>query len=376
MPRVPDAARTLADVLDRLTAPAARELTRAEDRGRIRCLACGHRCMVLPGQRGICQVRLNRDGELRVPFGYVGALQCDPIEKKPFFHVLPGSDALTFGMLGCDLHCPYCHNWLTSQALRDDHAQVPPEEITATQLADLAVRYDAAMIASSYNEPLITSEWGAAVMDEGRQRGLVRAFVSNGNATPEVLDFLRPHLDCYKVDLKAMRDAGYRQLGAKLESVLETIRGLKRRGLWVEIVTLLVPGLNDSEEEIRDAARFLASVDPLMPWHVTAFHPDYKMTDRAGTAARALVRAAEIGLEQGLRYVYCGNVPGRVGPYEDTRCHGCGATLVRRLGYTILEDRLTPARGSCPECATRIPGIWERPAAIGVTATPGVARRA
>lgn len=269
-----------------------------------------------------------------------------------------------------------CQNWLTSQALRDERAQVPPEEITATQLADLAVRYDAAMIASSYNEPLITSEWGAAVMDEGRQRGLVRAFVSNGNATPEVLDFLRPHLDCYKVDLKAMRDAGYRQLGAKLENVLETIRGLKRGGFWVEIVTLLVPGLNDSGEEIRDAARFLASVDPLMPWHVTAFHPDYKMTDRAGTAARALVRAAEIGLEEGLRYVYCGNVPGRVGPYEDTRCHGCGATLVRRLGYTILEDRLTPTRGSCPECATRIPGIWERPAAIGVTATPGVARQA
>jgi pyruvate formate lyase activating enzyme len=359
---VPLAARPLAERLDRLTAPAAPELSRAEDRGRVRCLACGHRCLVFPGQRGICQVRINADGELRVPFGYVGALQCDPIEKKPFFHVLPGRDALTFGMLGCDLRCPFCQNWDISQALRDERAGVSPRPMDAADLADIATRHGAGMIASSYNEPLITSEWGAAVMAEGRRRGLVTAFVSNGNATPEALDHLRSCLDCYKVDLKSMCDRTYRTLGAKLETVLATIRGLKGRGLWVEIVTLLVPGLNDSDEEIRDAARFLAGVDPLMPWHVTAFHPDYEMTDRAGTSARQLVRAAEIGLEEGLRYVYCGNVPG-VAPFEDTRCHGCGVPLIRRVGYTILEDRLTPARGSCPDCGTRIPGIWGSPVA-------------
>jgi pyruvate formate lyase activating enzyme len=374
VPRVPDAARPLADVLDRLTAPAAPALARAEDRGRIRCLACGHRCLIFPRQRGICQVRINAGGQLRVPFGYVGALGCDPIEKKPFFHVLPGRAALTFGMLGCDLRCPFCHNWDISQALRDEHAGTRSQTIDAPTIADLAVRSGAAMIASSYNEPLITSEWGAAVMDEGRRHGLVTAFVSNGNATPEALDFLRPHLDCYKVDLKSMRDRTYRTLGAKLETVLDTIRGARSRGLWVEIVTLLVPGLNDSEEEIRDAVRFLASVDPLMPWHVTAFHPDYEMTDRPPTSARQLVRAAEVGLEEGLRYVYCGNVPG-IASFEDTRCHGCGTTLVRRIGYRIVADRIGPARGTCPQCATRIPGIWERPGTAGVAVREGQLER-
>lgn len=813
MPRIPEAAKPLAEILDELTAPAAAALAHDEGDGRVRCFACAHRCLVLPGQRGICQVRINREGQLRVPFGYVGALQCDPTEKKPFFHVLPGSSALTFGMLGCDLHCPYCfapglrvattagmrriedlwdeaqaeptgpderrrpraflaaishdgserlvrsifrhpyraelvrikprllpafeatpdhpvlatvspgvepprivpagaltyahylavprrhhfsqpvtyetrallarhlgsvrvrrhvgtstareimlateagltsaliakrtglrpdhvrhvrsrlarrggdtgalemrpeililedrrirfgqerrpgipallplnrefaellgyycaegtvmklrgrpnaqgvvfsfgpeeralaertqwllrrvfrieatvagrpttitvtgyktsaaatlrelcgtgaaqkhvpealhrverapaqafldayvrgdghryasgkvlattvsqqlawdiawlalrlghlsglyvtqrnavqeilgrkvrsqpyqysivwyerrpsrtlyredehfyyvpirnierrpydgpvynleveqthtylanlfvvgncQNWLTSQALRDERALVPPQLTSPEELADLGVELRASMLASSYNEPLITSEWAAAVMTEGRKRGLVTAYVSNGNATPQVLDFLRPLIDCYKVDLKAMDDRAYRELGAKLENVLATIEGLKARGFWVEIVTLLVPGLNDTEEQVRAAARFLASVDPLIPWHVTAFHPDYKMTDRDWTPAQTLVWAAGIGEEEGLKYVYAGNLPGRVGRYEDTRCHACGATLIRRFGYEILEDRVTSNAGSCRECGTRIPGIWQRPEA-------------
>lgn len=358
MPRVPDAAKPLAAVLDELTAPAAPALARAEGEGKVRCLACGHRCLVLPGLRGICQVRINRDGELRVPFGYVGALQCDPVEKKPFFHVLPGSRALTFGMLGCDLHCPYCQNWLTSQTLRDAQAISPPRRISAEALADLAVRQGASVIASSYNEPLITAEWGAEVMRRGHERGLVTAFISNGNATPEVLDFLRPVVDCYKVDLKAMRQQNYQRLGGRLDNVLRTIGQLKERGFWVEIVTLLISGYNDSEDEVRDIARFLAGVDPLMPWHVTAFHPDYQMEDTPATTPEQLMWAARIGLEEGLRYVYCGNQPGLVGPFEDTHCHQCGSTLVRRLGYIVLEDRVTPTGGTCPDCGTRIPGVW------------------
>src|SRR5712692_3206639 len=361
MPRVPEAAQPLADVVDQLTVEAAPELVREEAGGKVRCLACGHRCLVMPGLRGICQVRINRDGRLRVPFGYVGALQSDPTEKKPFFHVLPGSRALTFGMLGCDLHCPYCQNWLTSQALRDEEALIQPRRVSAARLADLALETGAQVIASSYNEPLITSEWAAAVMREGRRRGLMTAYISNGNATPEVLDFLRPLVECYKVDLKAMSQSNYRELGGRLETVLDTIRGLKRRGFWVEIVTLLIGGYNDSDAELREAARFLSELDPLLPWHVTAFHPDYRMTDRDQTTARQLIRAAEIGEEEGLRYLYCGNQPGRVGRYEDTRCHGCGATLIRRHGYQILEDRLTPTAGRCPACATEIPGRWRRP---------------
>lgn len=361
MPRVPEAARPLAAVLDELTAEAAPQLVRTEGEGRVRCLACGHRCLVLPGLRGICQVRLNQEGRLRVPFGYVGALQSDPTEKKPFFHVLPGSRALTFGMLGCDLHCPYCQNWLTSQALRDAAALVAPRRFSAARLASLALESGAALIVSSYNEPLITSEWGAAVMQAGRARGLVTGYVSNGNATPEVLDFLRPLVDCYKVDLKAMTQENYRKLGARLENVLTTIAALKERGFWVEIVTLLISDYNDSEAEVRAAARFLAGIDPLLPWHVTAFHPDYQMRDRDATAARQLVRAAEIGLEEGLRYVYCGNLPGRVGGFEDTRCHHCQATLVRRFGHQVRENRLAATGGVCPDCGTRIPGIWEPP---------------
>jgi pyruvate formate lyase activating enzyme len=216
------------------------------------------------------------------------------------------------------------------------------------------------VLASSYNEPLITSEWGAEVMRAGRERRLVTAFVSNGNATPEVLDYLRGTVDCYKVDLKAMRREGYQRLGARVETVLATIEGLRSRGFWLEVLTLLVPGFNDSEAELRAVAGFLCGVDPLIPWHVTAFHPDYRMNDREGTSAAELVRAAGIGQEEGLRYVYCGNRPGLVGNLEDTRCHGCASTLVRRRGYHVLEDRLTPTSGCCPDCGTAIPGIWRR----------------
>ena len=184
------------------------------------------------------------------------------------------------------------------------------------------------------------------------------AFISNGNATPEVLDFLRPVVDCYKVDLKAMRQQNYQRLGGKLENVLGTIEALKQRGFWVEIVTLLISGYNDSDEEVGELVRFLHGIDPLMPWHVTAFHPDYNMQDTEATAPVQLRRAAEIGRDQGLRYVYCGNQPGRVGDLENTRCHGCGTELVRRHGYLVLEDRITANRGVCPGCGLRIPGIW------------------
>jgi len=349
---------TLADRLDAMTRPG--ELyTRLED-GTVQCYACAHRCRIKPGRRGICQVRFNRDGVLYVPWGYVAALQVDPIEKKPFAHVLPGSDALTFGMLGCDFHCSFCQNWLTSQALRDPAAGVSPDyllEVTPEALVDYAKRSGAAAIVSSYNEPLITSEWAVAIFKRAKAEGLLCAYVSNGNATPEVLDYLRPYLDAYKVDLKTMQDKQYRKLGGVLQHVLDTIRRAHEVGLWVEVVTLVIPGFNDSPEELWEAARFLVSVSPDIPWHVTAFHPDYKMTDPPPTPARTLQRAAEIGQEAGLRYVYAGNLPGRVGSLENTYCPTCQALLIERRGYVILDYRLT-AQGTCPECGTRIPGIW------------------
>lgn len=349
---------TLADRLDSLTARG--ELVENLPNGDVRCLACGHRCLIHPGKRGICRVRFNQDGELRVPWGYVAALQCDPTEKKPFFHLLPGSDTLTFGMLGCDFHCGYCQNWITSQALRDPEADIALgsiRRVTPDELVRHGLDMGASVVASSYNEPLITTEWAKAVFERAKAHGLKCAYVSNGNATPEALEQLRPYLTAYKIDLKSMQDRHYRQLGGVLQHVLDTIRWTHDLGLWVEIVTLIVPGFNDSNDELMDAARYIAGVSPDIPWHVTAFHPDYRMLDPDPTTSQSLIRAAEIGQEAGLHFVYAGNLPGRVGPYENTHCPHCGQTLIERMGYMILSYRLTEA-GACPGCGTHIPGVW------------------
>lgn len=346
----------LKELLYENTMPSAPELAVPEQGGRVRCLACGHRCSILPGRSGVCRVRFNAGGELRAPSGYVAGVQIDPIEKKPFYHAFPARDALSFGMLGCDLHCSYCQNWITSQALRDPAAGVSPLRISAAEIARLAVREGARVVASSYNEPLITAEWAHAVFREARARGLRTGFVSNGNATPEVLDYLRPVLDAYKIDLKTMDDRKYRSLGCPLKNILDGIQEVHRRGFWMEIVTLVVPDWNDSEEELRETARFIASISPDIPWHVTAFHPDYQMTDRDWTPARTLLRAAEIGKEEGLHFVYCGNLPGRVGEFEHTFCPSCGARVIARYGFRVLENRLQG--GACPDCGHRIPGIW------------------
>jgi len=355
MPKLAGKALPLAERIDTLVREG--DLYERLEGNRVRCYACGHRCLILEGQRGICQVRYNRGGTLLVPRGYVGALQCDPTEKKPFFHVLPGSRALTFGMLGCDYHCPYCQNWLTSQALRDPSAGLEPEEVSAQELVDMAARLEARMVATSYNEPLITSEWAVEVFREAKPRGFVTAYISNGNGTPEVLEYIRPWVDCYKIDLKSMSDKNYRALGGKLENVLETVKMVHELGFWMEIVTLTIPGFNDSDAELQEAARFLAGMSLDIPWHVTAFHKDYKMTDPDNTGPQTLLRAVEIGRQEGLRYVYAGNLPGQVGEHESTFCPGCRGLLVGRCGYRIIEYRVT-GEGTCPDCGTHIPGLW------------------
>lgn len=342
------------------------------ENGRVRCVACGHRCLIAPGKRGICKVRFNEGGQLRVPFGYTAGVACDPVEKKPFFHVHPGSDALTFGMLGCDFHCSYCQNWVTSQALRDEAATAPFQAVTPEALVEAARRSGARLVVSSYNEPLITAEWAAAVFQPAKAQGLLCAFVSNGNATPEALDFLQPWLAAYKVDLKGFDDPRYRTLGGTLDHVTETIKMVHQRGLWLEVVTLIVPGFNDSPEELRAIAKFLASVSRDIPWHVTAFHPDYKMTDPRPTQAADLMRAAEIGAEEGLHFVYAGNLPGRVGEWENTRCPGCREILIARHGYLIQEYRITAA-GTCPRCGVKIPGLWPANGAAEIRTGDGLA---
>jgi len=347
-------APALGERLHRLTRPG--ELWESLPEGRVRCFACGHRCLIPPGRDGICRVRFNDAGTLRVPYGYVASLQLDPVEKKPFFHALPGAKALSFGMLGCDYHCGYCQNWLTSQALRDENAGTLPEVIAPGEIVRTALAQGARIVTSTYNEPLITSEWAVAVFKEAKAAGLVCSYVSNGNATPEALDYLRPWVSLYKVDLKSFRDRPYRDLGGTLERVLWTIRALHEQGFWVEVVTLLVPGFNDSDEELRDIARFLAGVSPDIPWHVTAFHQDYRMTDPANTSAAGLLRAAEIGVREGLHFVYAGNLPGSVRNWENTYCPGCRSRLVERVGFRIRENRIRDGR--CPDCKGPVPGVW------------------
>lgn len=349
---------SLSDRLDELTVEGS--LFESQDDGAVRCFACGHRCLIREGRRGICQVRFNRGGRLYVPWGYVAALQCDPIEKKPFSHVMPGANALTFGMLGCDYHCGYCQNWLTSQALRDpasDAAAGYIRRIGPQQIVDHARQTHSKVFVSSYNEPLITSEWAVEIFKAAKQAGLMCAYVSNGNNTPQVMDYLRPYLDAYKIDLKCMSEQGYRKLGGTLQNTLDGIQRAYTSGLWVEVVTLVVPGFNDSNEELWDAARYLASLSPDIPWHVTAFHGDYKMADTANTGAATLVRAAEIGREAGLRYVYAGNLPGQVGDTESTRCPHCFTLLVERRGYVIRQYNIT-RDNACPKCGRKIAGLW------------------
>jgi len=341
-------------LLDRSTQPG--KLVRQLKNDSLICTACGHLCKLNSGQRGICKVRYNDQGTLRVPFNYVAGLQNDPIEKKPFFHALPGSLTLSFGMLGCDFRCAYCQNWFTSQTLRDDQSTKQSNYMTAREICNLAQRNGARTIVSTYNEPLITSEWAVEVFNEARRRGMRTAFVSNGHGTPEVIEFISPWIDFYKIDLKTFSDKNYRKLGGNLNAVLDTVDRIFSAGIWTEIVTLVIPNYNDSNEELTSIAEFIASISKDIPWHVTAFHPDYKMKDRETTPATTLLRARRLGKQAGLKFVYSGNSPGKVGNSENTYCPECDELLVTRIGFRVKNNFLQ--NGSCFNCLEAIAGRW------------------
>ena len=364
----------LRDVLSQNVREADPRLVENLDRHRVRCFSCGHCCPIPEGQVGVCKVRFNRGGKLYVPWGYVGGVQCDPVEKKPFFHAYPGALAYSFGMLGCDLHCSYCQNWVTSQALRDPEAISQPLAASPEALVKDALRQGAKILVSTYNEPLITSEWAVAIFQEAKAAGLVTGFVSNGNGTPQVLELLRPWVDLYKVDLKSFDDRHYHELGGRLGPILDTIRQLHAMGIWLELVTLLIPSFNDSDDELGRMTEFIAGVSVDIPWHVTAFHQDYQMSDPRDTCAEDLLRAAAIGKRAGLRYIYAGNLPGSVGELENTHCHACGELLIQRYGYFIEKYRLT-AEGSCPACQTAVPGRWAQKFEGQITDHPFSPRR-
>jgi len=346
--------KTIPHNLDSLTRPG--DLVKKLDGESLICTACGHLCKLKPGQRGICKVRFNSEGTLMVPFRYSAGLQNDPIEKKPFFHALPGSLALSFGMLGCDFRCAYCQNWFTSQSLKDEASTVRAIPVTAGEICDQAQQQGSKVVVSTYNEPLITSEWAVEVFQEAKSRGLGTAYVSNGHGTPEVLEYLRPWMDLFKIDLKSFSEKEYRRLGGNLSAVLETIQSVYATGIWLELVTLLVPGYNDSDKEMAEIAEFIAGISPTIPWHVTAYHPDYKMQDRGRTPVDTLLRATRHGKEAGLQFVYSGNLPGQVKNTENTYCPHCQQLLVERKGFRVLSVHLKGE--SCPSCNVPVPGRW------------------
>jgi len=321
--------------------------------GRVRCDLCAHRCLIAEGRRGICQVRENRGGRLySLVYGELIAQAVDPIEKKPLFHFLPGSTAFSVATAGCNFSCTFCQNADISQGIKDGLAlrgrHTNPEEVVAA-----AARTGCASIAYTYTEPTVFFEF---TYDTGRlahEQGIANVYVSNGFMTPEMLDLVTtpdgPNLlDAANVDLKAFTDTFYRQqCGARLQPVLDSLVYMKERGVWLEVTTLIIPGLNDSDGELRQIAAFIRdSLSADTPWHVSRFHPTYKLLDRPPTPVATLLRAREIGLEAGLQYVYTGNIPGQGG--EDTVCPQCGATVIRRTGFAVHANR---ARGGrCAEC--------------------------
>jgi pyruvate formate lyase activating enzyme len=325
------------------------------ENGAVACRLCAHRCVIKPGKLGVCAVRENRDGRLVTQvYGEVVAAHVDPIEKKPLYHVLPGSTALSIATPGCNFHCGFCQNWQISQAPRRREGGLAGEPFPPQAVVRAAADERCRSISYTYTEPTIFFEYAYDTARLAREAGLLNSFVTNGYMTPEALETVRPVLDAANVDLKAFRDETYKKVcGARLEPVLETIRGLRAAGVWVEVTTLVVPGLNDDPSELAAIARFIVSVDPDIPWHISRFHPDFEYTQAPPTPVATLRAAAETGRREGLRFIYVGNVPGES---EDTRCATCGTVLIRRRGFTVVADRLEGSR--CPTCGNVLAGLY------------------
>jgi len=316
------------------------------------CFLCAHRCHIAPGKRGLCGVRENRGGTLfSLVYDRIVSAHVDPIEKKPLYHFLPGSRSYSIATVGCNFRCRFCQNWEISQA-REAFAhgeRVTPEQIVAAALAT-----QCASISYTYTEPTVFFELAYDTAGLARERGLRNVFVTNGYQTPETVEKMAGRIDAANVDLKAFSEDFYRRMcKASLAPVLDSIREMHRRGIFVEVTTLVIPGENDSEAELRGAARFIASVSPDIPWHVSRFHPDYELTDRPVTPAATIYRALEIGKEEGLRYLYAGNLPGD--EYENTHCPRCGKVVIARRGYFVSEVNLKA--GTCAACGEKLPVI-------------------
>lgn len=323
--------------------------------GRVRCNLCAHRCLVPPGGRGVCCVRENRDGTLRtLVYGRLVSQALEPIEKKPLYHFLPGSPTLSIAAVGCNFRCDFCQNHTISQYPRDHRGRVLGEPVSPAEVVRAAKGTGAPIIAYTYTEPTVFFEMCRDTGALARQEGIRNVIVTNGYLTEEAVGAAHGWLQGANVDLKAFADEFYRRYcGGSLEPVLATIRRMVSSGIWVEVTTLVIPGRNDSDEELGWIAQFLAGISPDIPWHVSRFVPSYRAQDLPPTPLPTLLRARGIGREAGLRFVYLGNFPGEG---EDTACPSCGRIVIRRYGFQVVENVLVDGR--CPDCGYVLPGVW------------------
>jgi pyruvate formate lyase activating enzyme len=325
------------------------------DDGRVRCRVCAHRCIIAPGKHGVCAVRENREGTLySAVYGKLISQAVDPIEKKPLFHYYPGSQAFSIASVGCNFHCDFCQNAEISQMPRDQE-RIMGHDTPAGAVARAALDYGCRSIAYTYTEPTVWWEYAYDVSVPAHQAGLANVFVTNGYMTPEMLQSYAPYLDAANVDLKAFRDSYYRELcGARLQPVLDALKALAQDGVWLEVTTLIVPDKNDDPGELKELATWLVQeLGAHVPWHVSRFHPTYRLTTAPPTPATTLRRAYDIGRQAGLHYVYIGNLPGVRG--EDTPCPGCGETVIGRYGFAVEEKHIS--EGRCDYCGAPVDGV-------------------
>ena len=323
--------------------------------GKVRCHLCNHHCVIKDGKRGICAVRQNHNGRLySLVYGKSVAVGIDPIEKKPFFNFYPGTSSYSIATVGCNFHCLHCQNWEISQMPRGKGGKIVGDELEPERIVSEAMRSGCESIAYTYTEPTIFFEYAYATAKLAHQKAIKNIFVTNGYTSSEAIKEIAPFLDAANVDLKSFDEDFYHEIcGAKLQPVLDSIRLYKDLGVWVEVTTLIIPGYNDDEIQLKEIAEFIKGVGDEIPWHITAFYPAYKLLDVPPTPVESLRKAREIGLNAGLRYVYEGNIPGEGG--ESTYCSNCGELLIERRGYYIKRNELVDGR--CPKCKAKMAGV-------------------
>lgn len=331
-------------------------LYRTSEGQKVTCFLCHHKCEIAPSKFGICGVRQNREGKLyTLVYGETIAAHVDPIEKKPLYHFLPGTLSFSIATIGCNFRCPFCQNWQISQMSKRKDPRSAGQELLPQEVVHAAKKRGCQSIAYTYTEPTIFFEYAYDTAKLAKKDGLANVFVTNGYMTRDALKTIKPYLDACNVDLKAFSENFYKKMcKAHLQPVLDSIRQMKDMDIWVEVTTLVIPGQNDSEEELTQIAHFISEVGPDIPWHISRFHPDYKYTDGSATPLDSLHRAYTIGKEEGLHYIYIGNV---IGESEGTVCPKCKRILIRRQGFYISDNKVRDGR--CPFCNTLIGGIFE-----------------